>query len=215
VTVVKFTGISPEQVHAVAAEERMLVHVDDDVGWPAGPPAIGLTLADQAQLLTRGDARRDLDSDLPLRATRPAPPLRARLGDDLAGARALRWCATVKALLADLSVAHTAGGYWPSTRRRAGPAALLAGFLTRNLDRRLGAFRRFLEQISRSAEIRARCGHPGVRHAAEEITNPNMLPRMSAKSPTRPTDRSRRRRQPRTSAGGRSDRRAALSASPG
>ena len=79
------------QVVAVTLEELVLGDVNDDVEI-AGRPALraGLALAGEAQALTGGDARRNLDRELPLLLGRALAAARgARLGDDLAGAAAL------------------------------------------------------------------------------------------------------------------------------
>src|SRR5262249_39975628 len=54
-----------EQVHAVAAEERVFLHVDDDVEMSGGTAGgAGLAFVLQPQLLTGGDARRNLHGEL-------------------------------------------------------------------------------------------------------------------------------------------------------
>ena len=57
---VKFTGISQNRLIAVAAEELVLLHVDDDVEVP-GRTAAGARFAFvlQPKLLPGGDARRE------------------------------------------------------------------------------------------------------------------------------------------------------------
>src|SRR6185369_11952180 len=85
-------GNLAEEVHAVAAEERVLTHVHDDVevaGRSAG--GAGFAFADEPQLLAGGDARGNLDRNLTVaRDASRAAALGARLRDDLAGAAALR-----------------------------------------------------------------------------------------------------------------------------
>src|SRR5439155_9671317 len=81
-----------EQIVAVAAEELVLLHVHDDVqvsGRTAGRSRFAFAL--QPQLLSGGDARRNLHRDLPFprHASRPAALL-ARVGDDPSRAAALR-----------------------------------------------------------------------------------------------------------------------------
>ena len=59
-SVVKFTGISQNRLIAVAPEELVLLHVDDDVqvpGGTAGRARFAFVL--QPQLLAGGDARRE------------------------------------------------------------------------------------------------------------------------------------------------------------
>src|SRR4029077_8824947 len=103
---------------------------------------------------------RNLDRDLALlRHLSGTVAGRARLGDDLAGAAALRAGARdgEEALLEahlTLAVALRAGGRRRS-RCGAGAVAGLAVLLTRNLDRRLDAARRFLE---RDLEVVAQIG---------------------------------------------------------
>src|SRR4029077_14969768 len=81
-----------EQVDAVAAEELVLLHVNHDVEMAcrsAGRSRFAFAL--QPQLLAGGDPRRNLDRDLALlRHLSGTVAGRARLGDDLAGAAALR-----------------------------------------------------------------------------------------------------------------------------
>src|SRR3989454_6057702 len=141
-----------EQIVAVAAEELVLLHVDDDVemaGGTAGGSGLAFTL--QTQLLSRRDARRNLDRDLALvrHATRAAAPL-ARVGDDLSRATALRARPRdgEEALLeADLSLAAALRALTRRrARRRAGSVTGLAVLLSRDLDRRFCAARRFLER---------------------------------------------------------------------
>ena len=70
-TVVKFTGIFAEQVHAVATEELVVLHVDDDVQIARrAAGSAGFALALQPQLLAGGDAGRNLHRDLALFARR-------------------------------------------------------------------------------------------------------------------------------------------------
>src|SRR5262249_47461031 len=81
-----------EQVVAVAPEELVLLHLDHDV-QAAGRSAedARFALAVEAQLLPRRDTRGNLDRELPLfRDASGAAARDARLGDDLAGAAALR-----------------------------------------------------------------------------------------------------------------------------
>ena len=79
------------QVVAVALEERVLLHVDDDVEIAGRAAArAGFAFAAEAQALAGGDAGGDADGELLLllHASRAAAR-RARLGDDRAGAAAL------------------------------------------------------------------------------------------------------------------------------
>ena len=87
----KLTGDLAVEVVFLALEERVLLHVDDDVEI-AGRAAGGavLAFAVEAQALARGDAGRNLHRELALAADAAGAAARlARLGDDLAGAAAL------------------------------------------------------------------------------------------------------------------------------
>src|SRR6266852_1675235 len=120
-----------EQVHPVAPEKLVLVHVDDDVemtGRTAGGAGLAFTL--KAELLPGRDPAGNLDRDFSLaRHASRAAAVRARTGDgeealletDLAVALALRARARRRSL------------------GRARAVARLAVLLARNLNRRLGA----------------------------------------------------------------------------
>src|SRR5262249_48386435 len=80
-----------EQVQTVPPEEFVLPHVHDDVQMP-GRAARGarLALALQSKLLSAGDARWNLDRNLPLVRDRPFAAARsARLRDDATRAATL------------------------------------------------------------------------------------------------------------------------------
>src|SRR5436853_3009191 len=81
-----------EQVHAVPPEELVVLHVNDDVemaGRSAGGSRFPFAL--ETELLASGDPGRNLHRDLALlRDASGAVARGARLGDDLAGAAALR-----------------------------------------------------------------------------------------------------------------------------
>ena len=164
----------------LAMEERVLLHVHDDVEIAGGPPALPcFAFAIEAQPLAGRDAGGNLDRRACARAPmRPAPrqvwhglaivfpvPRQfehgARDGEEalliaqLAGAPALR--ARLRA----------------ACRRRAGAAAALARLFARNLDRRLGARRGLLERdLEVVAEIRA-----ALRTAARAGAPPKMSPK--------------------------------------
>ena len=205
-----------EQVVAVAPEELVLLHVDDDVEiarraagragfafassrsrWPVAMPAGILTVSFRSC------------------ATRPgAAAGRARLGDDLARPAALAAGARdgeEALLIAELPapVALRAGRR-PRARRRAGAVARLALLGAGNLDRRLGAARRFLE---RDLEVVAQVG-AALRTAApapppKRSPKPKMSPRpprMSSKPAKTDGSNPPRRRPTRSRRRGRSGR---------
>ena len=151
-----------EQIQPFAPEERVLVHVNDDVEVScraAAHPCFAFTL--KPDLLAIGNPRRNLDAELPLARDAPfavagvawlrdhasgpaALGTRSRDGEeslrepDLALPLALRAC----------------GGRGP--RLRAGAAAGLARFVPRNLDGGRGALGRFIERdLEVVAEIAA------------------------------------------------------------
>src|SRR5438094_1904579 len=141
-----------EEIDAVAPEERMLLHVDDDIEMArgsAGDAAFALVL--EPELLAGGDARRNLHRDLPLarHASRTAAR-RARLRDDAAGAAALRAGARdgeEPLLKTDLALSVTLradGRRRPGRRPRA--IARFAVLLARNLNGRFSAAGGFLER---------------------------------------------------------------------
>src|SRR6185295_388317 len=133
----------------------------------------------QPKLLSGRDAGGDLDGELAfLRDASGAAAGLARLGDDLPGPAALRTGprhgektllgSDLSLALALLACARARSG------RRARAAAGLAVLLTRNLDRRLGAARRFLEA---DLEVVAQVGAAlrpaaAAATAAEQIAEP-------------------------------------------
>src|SRR5438552_1950807 len=165
-----------EQVHAVAAEELVLLHVNDDVetSWrTAGAP--GFAFALQAQLLTSRDAGRNLHGDLAiLRHTSGAAARLARVRDRLARAAALRAgaCDGEESLLRahlSLSAAEIADGRRRSGRR-ARAFARLAVFLARNLDRGFGSGRRLFERdFEVVAQIGAALRTAAAARAAKQV----------------------------------------------
>src|SRR6185295_16575711 len=171
-----------EQIVAVAAEELVLVHVDDDVevaGGAAGGAGFAFTL--QTQLLSGGDSRRNLHRDLAFLgdASRTLTRL-ARVADDLPRTAALRTGARhgEEALLeSHLTLAAALRALrWRRALRRARSVARLARLLPRNLDRRLGAARRFLEG---NFEVVAQIGaalRSAAAAAAEQIAEAEDVP---------------------------------------
>src|SRR5262245_11888408 len=165
-----------EQVVAVAAEERVLLHVDDNVEVAGGTASRSrFALALQAQLLSGGDAFRNLDCDLPLLRDAPgAAAGLARIADDLPGAAALRAGARhgeEPLLEPDLPLP---AALRTLARRRAGrrsrSVTRLAVLLPRNLNRRLGPDRRFFEgDLEVVAQIGAALRTAAAPAAAKEI----------------------------------------------
>src|SRR4029453_5371853 len=124
----------------------------------------GFSLALQPELLAGGDARGDLDRELPLlRDAAGAAARRARLADDLAVAAALRAGARdgEEALLEpDLALPAALGTLRRRrARRRARPLTRVAVLLTGNLDRGLDPARGFLEaDLEIVTKVRAALG---------------------------------------------------------
>src|SRR6185503_16889547 len=165
-----------EQVVAVAAEELVLLDVDDDVEVAGGTAGrTGFAFAVQPQLLAGGDAGGNLDGDLAIaRHPSGAVATLARLGDDLAGATALRAGARdgeEALLIANLALAlalRAGGGVRPG--RRSSAVTLLAALLPRNLHARFGAAGRFLEaDLEVVAQIGAALRPAAAASAAEEV----------------------------------------------
>src|SRR4029077_19498083 len=163
------------EVHAVAPEKLVLVHVDDDIEM-SGPTTgrSGLTLTLEAELLSGRDPGGNLDGDFPLarHASRAATGL-ARLRDDFSGAAALRAGtgdreeALLEAHLA-LALALRARARRRSLGRTRA-VARLAVLLARNLTRRLGAARRlFKGNLEVVPQVRAALGPAATASAAAE-----------------------------------------------
>jgi hypothetical protein len=184
------------QVVAVTLEELVLAHVDDDVEI-AGRAAkrSRFAFAGESEALTSGDARGNLHRELAmLLLGAGALAVRARLGDDLAGAAAL--AAGARDREEPLLVTQLAGAPALRAGRRgsAGSGAVafagLAGFVTRDLDMRLDALGRLLEfdfevvtQIGaalRAGAAAAAAESEDVAEAAEDVFEARELRRVEA-----------------------------------
>ena len=173
------TGISQIEVVLLAMEERVLLHVHDDVEI-AGRAAGGavLALAVEPQALTGRDAGGNLDRQLALAADAAgAAAALARLGDGLARAAAVR--AGPRDGEESLLVAQLAGalalraGLGVRAGRGAGALAGLAGLLARDLDRGLGAGGGLLEgDLEVVAQVGAALRPAAPPPAAEDVAEP-------------------------------------------
>src|SRR5205085_4850373 len=156
------------EVVVLAVKERMFLHVHDDVkvARRAAGGAV-FALAIQTQPLTSGDPCGNLGCDLPFAADAAGAAAR------LTGTRDRFPCAAAiragardreKTLLKpELAGAFALGAHFGhAPRRRAGARTDVAGFLARNLDRRVAAGERFLE---RDLEVVSQVG-PALRSAA-------------------------------------------------
>src|SRR6185503_1924887 len=164
------------QVVPFAMEERVLLHVDDDVeiarraaGGSVFPFAV------QPEALAGGDSRGNLRGDLALAADAPgAAAGLARLADHPAAAAAggagsrhreepLLEAKLPRALALRAHFRRAAG-------RGARPAAALAGLFARDLDRRLGAGERLLERdLEVVAQVRSALRSAATAAAAEHV----------------------------------------------
>src|SRR5215471_9112911 len=166
------------KVVPLAVEERVLLHVDDDVEV-AGRAASRtvLSLAVETKALPGRDSRRDLRGEFALAAH--APGATARLTgtrDDLARAAARRTGTRdgeeplLKTKLAGSST--MAAGFRAAARRCARSLARLARFLARDLNRGFGAgvglFERDLEVVAKvGAALRTAAPPASAEHIAE------------------------------------------------
>src|ERR1041385_8695373 len=154
-------GDFAEQIVAVAMEERVVLHMDDNVEV-AGRTASGarLAFAAQAQALAARDARGNLHRQLArlLHATRSTACV-ARGADDRSGAPALPAgaCHRKEPLLIPKLTASVAlrARLWFAAGRGARAVARFAGFVAWDLDGRFDALRGFIE---RDFEVIAQIG---------------------------------------------------------
>ena len=172
-----------EQIIALAMKEMMVLHVDDDVEVPgraAGAAVFALVL--KAQALPRRDPGGNLHRELafPGYAARAAARL-TRLGDGLAGAAAVRARARdgeEALLIAELPGAPALiARFGRCPRRGAGSATRLARLFARDLNRRLGAGRGFLEaDLEVVAQVGATLRPAATPASAEDVAKPERVP---------------------------------------
>src|SRR5262249_53631981 len=169
------------EVVLFAMEERVLLHVDDDVEIARGAAGGAvLAFAIQAQPLAGRNAGRDLRGDLALASDASGAPARlARPRDHLAAAVARRARARdgEKPLLeAQLARAAALAAHFRSAaRRRPRSPARLAGFFARDLDRR---FRACVRLFKRDIEVEAQIGaalRAAAAAAAEHVPEPEEI----------------------------------------